>query len=85
MRVSMRINTVLISNPPSSWTRRPEGYFGKLQYSSGSDTRPDAHTLFLQVNLDGSAQLLLWESGRDSRFAFPRKEFFSSIVCWEYD
>ena len=66
--------------PPSSWTRRPEGYFGKLQYSSGTDTRPDAHTLFLQVNLDGSAQLFC---GRAAELAgrVQRKEFFSSIVA----
>lgn len=64
----------------SGWTRRPEGYFARLQYASGSDERPDAHTLQLQVNLDGSGWLFCGRaaemSGRDKR-----KEFFSSITA----
>jgi hypothetical protein len=58
----------------SGWTRRPEGYFARLQYASGSDERPDAHTLQLQVNLmeahgsfvGGQPRCLAVKSGRNS-------------------
>lgn len=69
--------------PTYEWIRKPEGYFGKMQYASENTSRPDARTLYLQVNLDGSGRLFCGragDTGVDSRNQ-PEKWFMSSIVA----
>lgn len=65
---------------PSVWTRRPDGYFGRLQDGSEISRRPDAHTLHLQINLDGSARLFCGRAA-DATGSRGRKEFISTIVA----
>jgi hypothetical protein len=65
---------------PSVWTRRPDGYFGRLQDASDISPRPDAHTLHLQINLDGSARLFCGRAA-DATGSRGRKEFLSTIVA----
>lgn len=63
--------------PPKGWKRHPEGFVGKMVYASENDPRPDAHTLQIRVNLDGSASLFC---GRASDTTAGEKYFISSIV-----
>jgi hypothetical protein len=65
---------------PSVWTRRPDGYFGRLQDASEISRRPDAYTLHLQINLDGSARLFCGRAA-DATGSRGRKEFISTIVA----
>ena len=65
---------------PSVWTRRPDGYFGRLQDASETSRRPDAYTLHLQINLDGSARLFCGRAA-DATGSRGGKEFISTIVA----
>lgn len=67
---------------PSNWTRRPEGFFGKMEYPSSNSEIPNADTLFIQVNFDGSADLFCGRAAETTnRNEQLVKLFFSSIVA----
>ena len=62
---------------PYEWARRPEGYFGKMSYANPDDKRPNARTLYIQINFDGSANLFCGRaaeiySGEETKYFFPK-------------
>lgn len=67
--------------PPHGWTRRPEGYLGKL--SAANDVaHPDKDTLNLEVNFNGWLNLLCGRAGAlDTTLNYPMKWFHSSLVA----
>lgn len=67
---------------PYSWTRRPEGFFGRMEYANSSSARPNASTLYIQINFDGSANLFCGRAAETTkRGGWDVKRFFPAIVA----
>ncbi len=70
------------TQPPDGWTIRTEGYLGRLRIPNENDPRRDAHTLNVQINLDGSGYLFCGRAAEtDNRQAYPIKWFYSLVVA----
>jgi hypothetical protein len=67
---------------PYEWILRPEGYFGKMEYPNPDDDRPNKRTLNIQINFDGSANLLCGRAADTlGRHDEKTKYFFEDSVA----
>ncbi|HEX8196081.1 MAG TPA: ATP-binding protein [Pyrinomonadaceae bacterium] len=67
---------------PDEWIQRSDNFLGKLHYADSTDARPEARTLNLQVDFDGSAYLFCGKvAERRTINETSSKPFFSEIVA----
>lgn len=69
---------------PYEWILRPQGYFGKMEYPNPDDDRPHKRTLNVQINFDGSANLLCGRAA-DTQGGYDEKtKYFLQDAVAEY-